>query len=297
MPPTPQPLAGTSPAPTSLDRPRSAKSRDSEEANPIPVPTRHRDNAQRNATKYRSGALRRLGITLPQTRNLARITHLLEHADGGVPAVLAALRLVDHPDADKFLACYDALSETDLGHVTIEEISVAAGIGPKRLLEMAVSALVEDSESLGKIIASSYYPKVIQATADCAYLYPDNWVDRKTFLSATGFLPQPANRAGGVFVKNEINLPAVPEMQAGTDDDTGLGPGMGPGPVFNAAEDDLIRLHTTLDGNKLLDAPKTIENASQMQIGHVYRGEDDLECVPVPGQGQGPGQGPDRHRK
>lgn len=211
-----------------------------------------------------------------------------------MPTVIAALRLSADDDAIKFLDKHDALSKTDLALVTIEEISVAAGVDTKRLLELAVSALVEDSRSAGAIIAASFHPRVIRATAEAAldddvYFdargnphYVDHHNDRRLFLQGTGFLPQPANRSGGGVFVNITNQNAaaaqagVPQVGEGESEDQ---------PRFNAAEDDLKQFHETLDGGKLLEAPKVVENPANLVIGHMYQeSQEELECIPQPSQ-------------
>jgi hypothetical protein len=222
-------------------------------------------------------------------RGVPRISHLFNYAEGGVATVIAALRLCDDPDAQKFLDKFDSLSETDKGYVGVEEISVAAGVAPKRLLELAVSSLVEDSRSAGAIIAASFHPKVIRATAEGA-LHDDAWYDeegklhsndtassRKLFLSGTGFLPQPANRPGGVFVNITTGgLPPVPETRGELEGEV-----VDSGPAFNAAEDDLKRVAEVLDGSRMLEAPKQVENAASIRIGHQYHDSEELECIPT----------------
>lgn len=242
---------------------------------PVSVPTQHRDNAQRQHTKHRQGALKRLGLAPDQMSGVPRISHLLSQAEGGLPTVISALRLSDDPEAQQFLACYDRTSDSDLQHLTLEEIVVASGVQVKRLLELAVSALVEDSRSAGAIIAASYHTQVIRATAESGIRWADSHNDRRLFLQGTGFLPQSVSKSqGGVFVTvNNAQVTAVP--------DTPDAPEPDPSAKFNAAEDDLIRLHSVIDGDKLLEAPKEVVNAAQIQIGHVYKDED-LECVPVP---------------
>lgn len=253
--------------------------RDTIVASQCPVPTQHNDNAQRSHTKRRAGALRRLGVTLPQIQRVPKISHLLSQAEGGISTVIAALRLCDDPGAGEFLDRYDSLSDTDLAFVTVEDICVAANVPVKRLLELAVSSLVEDSKSAGAIVAATYHPRVIRATAEAAMDHQYGHADRRLFLQGTGYLPQPSNRAaGGVFsptINLNMGVPAVGAGDGDSDSDQG--------PVFNAAEDDLQRLHSELDGAKLLEAPKVIENAASIQIGHTYRDQDaGLECVPVP---------------
>lgn len=195
---------------------------------------------------------------------------------------IAALRLSDDSDSAKFLDKFDSVSETDKNYLSIEEIAVAAEVSPKRLLELCISALVEDSRSAGAIVAASYHPRVIRATAENAIKWADAESDRKTFLAGTGFTPQPTNRPGGVFNVNFNTLNPVPptvsaELAAGDDDSVHAF-------TFNAAEDDLKTLHEYIDGAKLLEAPKVVENASQIRIGHQYRDDGDLSPVPVPAQ-------------
>lgn len=144
-----------------------------------------------------------------------------------------------------------------------------------------MQALVEDSQSAGRIIAATYHPSVIEATAKSAttpdYYFDsagklhvhDGHADRKLFLSGTGFTPQPASRPGGVFVNitnqnANIDQPGEPELQP-----------------FVSAEDDLKALHTLLDGSKQLEAPKEFIGNSAHTLGHQYRDEEmELECVP-----------------
>jgi hypothetical protein len=213
-----------------------------------------------------------------------RISGILARASGGLPTVIAALRLCEDPQATAFLDRYDAISDSDLERLTIEEICVAAGIATKDLLGLAVAALVEDSQSAGRIIAATYHPRVIEATARSAVTpnvsfnedgkirYHDGHADRKLFLQGTGFLPAPVNRPGGVFQVSftnqnaNINTPADPDHTP-----------------FVSPEDDLKALHTLLDGNRQLEAPREVVGVSAQVIGHQYRDEEMLECVPIGG--------------
>lgn len=157
---------------------------------------------------------------------------------------------------------------------------MAAGIATKDLLGLAVAALVEDSQSAGRIVAASYHPAVIEATAKSATTpdfyfdgagklhVHDGHADRRLFLQGTGFLPAPVNRPGGVFQVNftnqnaNISTPAEPEHSP-----------------FVSPEDDLKSLHTLLDGNRQLEAPREVVGVSAQVIGHQYRDEE-MECVP-----------------
>jgi hypothetical protein len=204
--------------------------------------------------------------------------------------VVAALRLSDDDDARKFLDRYDRVSATDHPYLTVEEISVAAGVDTKRLLELAVSALVEDGRSAGAIVAATYHPRVIRKTAEAALndqvIYDSmgnphvisGHQDRKLFLQGTGFLPQTSNRPGGVFNVNIVNQQNTANLPGTSDNEL---------PQFNAAEDALKSLHETIDGDKLLEAPRVVEGPTNVVLGHMYRelsesvdkGEE-VECIP-----------------
>lgn len=262
----------------------------------VPVPTQHNDHDQRKHTIHRAGALKRLGINQEQANRLQRISHILDHAEGGTPTVIAALRLCDDPDAGKFLDKFDSVSKTDKNYLSIEEICVAAGVVPKRLLELAVSALVEDGQSAGSIVAATFHPRIIRKTAEEAladHVYYDSmgnpivksgYRDRHLFLQGTGFLPQAKAGGGGVFNVNIVNRNAQANVGV---PDTGDGAPEQSGDRFNAAEDDLIKLHTTLDGDRLLEAPKVVESPSSVALGHMYKDmstaveQEELECIPT----------------
>jgi hypothetical protein len=264
----------------SSKQPKSPDSGDTDNAQPVQSPKQSRgkpwyarnDNRQRSHTKHRAGAIKRLGVAPEQLQSLPSITHLLEQADGGIATVLAALRLCDDNDAQRFLDRYEHVSVSDREYLSLEEICVAAEVAPKRLLEMAVSALVEDSQSAGRIIAATYHPRVIKATAQAA-MYADGHQDRKLFLSGSGFVPQAPNRVGGALPSVIINNQLSQGVQMMSDD---------PNARFNAAEEDLKLLHEQIDGTKLLQAPKQVANAGDIKIGHVYQDAEELECIPRP---------------
>src|SRR5271165_4695853 len=70
------------------------------------------------------------------------ITPLLKAADGGIDRILEALRAYDDDDAREFVELYDSLSGKDRQYLTLEEISVASGIGSLRLAEISQSAMI-----------------------------------------------------------------------------------------------------------------------------------------------------------
>lgn len=254
------------------------------------VPTKHNDHRQRD--KRTEAARKRLGITPDQMRGVPRISHILDKATGGIATAIAALRLTEDEEGIRFLEKYDGISQSDLARVSIEEIAVAANVRVKRLLELFVSSLIEDSDSSGAIIAASYQPRVIQTSAVMATL-PYGVEDRKMFLTGTKFLP--SAKGPSVYVDNRKL--ALNNGNRDEDDDTIDDPArqLPPGEEMSvpevgihrlqSAEDELKMLHEAFEGGKLLEAPKTMVGASAQTLGHQYKDqekekEEVLECVP-----------------
>lgn len=235
------------------------------------VPAKRNDSAQRDSRTDQ--ARLRLGVTPEQLRGVPRITHILSKAAGGIFTVIAALRLSTTDEAVQFLDKYDSVSESDMERLSIEEICVAANVAPKRLLELAVSSLMEDSQSSGAIIAATYHPQVIEATAREAL---ESWgVDEKRmFLSGSGFLPS-TKGGGNVSVRIENRNAA---LTTGNSDSppSDLPPGLGPRDhkVFNFAEEELLALHGEIDGKKLLLEPSPPLSDIEAEV--------ELECIPKP---------------
>lgn len=234
------------------------------------VPAKRNDPAQRDSRTEQ--ARERLGLQSGQMRGVPRITHILERTPGGISTVLDALRLSTDEDTVKFLDKYDSVSDSDMERLSIEEVCVAAGVEPKRLLELAVSSLVEDSQASGAILAAIYHPRVIEATAKEAL---ESWgVDEKRmFLSGSGFLPS-AKGGGNVSVRIENRNASL--VAGSPDSPTDLPLGLGPrdNKVFNFAEEELLALHGEIDGKKLLMEPSPPISDIEAEV--------ELECIPKP---------------
>lgn len=207
-----------------------------------------------------------------------RISHLLEHAEGGVAGCIAALRLSDDPDAFKFLEKFDSISASDRTRLTVEEIATAAGISTKNLLASTLLAVEYLGTSAARMATASFSAPVIQATAQAAINGKNATSNRKLFLSGSGFLPRPANREPGVFVNitnqnandarklHEANeAPPVPIIEAS------------PVTPYMNTEDQLRALHGEIDGQRLLDTPRNMGEA--VEVGEVFK-DDELECIP-----------------
>jgi hypothetical protein len=131
-----------------------------------------------------------------------QISHILKHAERGLGQVIDALRGHDEEDAQAFIEKYDSLSASDQERLTIEEISIAAGVKTLDLLACATKALVMESQTASAIIAATSHYKVVNKTVKMA-LEDGGHRDREMLHTATGFLPSPK---GSTFINSRIQV-------------------------------------------------------------------------------------------
>lgn len=152
----------------------------------------------KKAVNRKNDALRRLGVTSGELSRVAQITPVLQRAEGGIPAVLDALRFSLDPAAQFFIQRYDKVPKGDRDKLPWEAICIAAKVNPSTLLGAAIMALQEVSKSTVKILALTNHPRVMEARIAAAVL-PGGHQDRNAFDTGVGFLPSPK---GPTFVTN-----------------------------------------------------------------------------------------------
>jgi hypothetical protein len=103
-------------------------------------------------------ARNRLGITPNLMKGVARITPTLEAAGCSPEQAVDALHYSSDEDARRFLQKYHSTPPADLQHLTIEEICVAIGIDPRRLLALAVDGMIWISAQIAMMQASLSSP-------------------------------------------------------------------------------------------------------------------------------------------
>jgi hypothetical protein len=96
------------------------------------------------------------------------IGQMLRAVPGGIPAVIAALRLHSDPDAVSFIQTYNSLPEDYRRRVCIEDIAFASGFGSLRLAEVAQTAMFLYGQMKTKLLLFSAMPEVMQATIKAA---------------------------------------------------------------------------------------------------------------------------------
>ena len=136
-------------------------------------------------------ALKRLGVDVLALRSAPEITPLLKNAQGGLKAVLGAMRFtVDDPSIAAFLEKYDSIPVGDRERVSWEAIALAAGIDLRVFLGSAMLALQSQAVNTVKIIAMTNHPKITAARVKYGLL-PSGEKDRTALDTAMGFLPSP----------------------------------------------------------------------------------------------------------
>lgn len=176
---------------------------------------------------------------------------MLQHAEGGVPQVIEALRASDEEDALKFIEKYESLSESDQGKVTIEEVSVAAGVRPIDLLGVATKALFQNALTVAAIIASTAHPQVVEKSIERALM--DQGVrDREMLHQAMGFLPAPK---GMTLINQKIQVANFASKTPAEENAEEELPAPAPVEDLPLMDDDLRALQATT--RKLLEAKKS----------------------------------------
>lgn len=122
------------------------------------------------------------------------MTPILMRATGGIAAIIEALSVDDSPDAISFIAKWESVTESDRERLSVEEIAVAAGLTPRRLLEVATGAIDAFAQDASRLMVASARPLVERKTIEMAQT-DFGTSDREWFHKHTQFLPQPKGMA------------------------------------------------------------------------------------------------------
>jgi hypothetical protein len=104
----------------------------------------------------------RLGITPDRMKGRERIARTLKAAGCAPDRAVDALRYSSEEDARRFLAKHDSIPPADLQHLSIDEISVAAGVDPRRLLLLVVDGMMWISAKIATMKAALRLPDVMR---------------------------------------------------------------------------------------------------------------------------------------
>lgn len=118
------------------------------------------------------------------------LSDILSQAEGGIPAVIAAMRFSDDTEVQGFLEAYDKATNSDREIVPLEAFALAADVDPVQLLGAAILALQNQCANIVKVIAITSHPATMRARVQNA-LMPGGYRDRNALDTALRFLPQP----------------------------------------------------------------------------------------------------------
>lgn len=176
-----------------------------------------------------AAALKRLGVKPEALASAPQITPLLKHANGGLKAVLGAMRFsADDAEIGPFLEMYDSIPAGDRERLPWEAIAIKAGINIKHLLGSIQIAAQSHSVNTVKIIAVMGHPKITAARVKYGQL-PSGERDRTALDTAMGFLPSPK---GPTFIGKAI-FGGATQSNAKDDDDS---ESEGPTPIFDDSD-------------------------------------------------------------
>lgn len=169
-------------------------------------------------------ALKRLGVDLNLLRSAPEITPLLKNAEGGLKAVLGAMRFAaDDPSIEAFLEKYDDTPSGDREKLSWEAIALAAGLDLRVFLGAAMLALQSHAVNTVKIIAMTSHPRITKARVKYGLL-PSGEKDRTALDTAMGFLPSPKGPTfigKAVFGSGKQNMSAQGAGRGDEEDEDG----------------------------------------------------------------------------
>lgn len=162
-------------------------------------------------------ALKRLGVSQEDVENAQQVTDLLKYAEGGLKAVLAAMRFASQNETIRiFLQKYDSIPSGDREKLPWEAIVIAAELESDTFFGAASFAVANYASNKSKIILSSSHPKVTQARVAFALL-PGGEKDRFAIDTMVGALPSPK---GPTFIGKAIFGGASQTANEKDDDDS-----------------------------------------------------------------------------
>jgi len=160
-----------------------------------------------------------------------QITDLYRNAEGGLKAVLSAMRFCLHDEViATFLAKYDSIPVGDRPRLPWEAIALAAGLDVRTVSGAILNAIVQSCANTSKVLAFTAHPKVMRATIRYGQK-PSGEKDRRALDLMVGALPSPK---GPTFIGKAVFGGA-----------SGSADGQEPGseePIFDREGADLDRL-------------------------------------------------------
>lgn len=124
------------------------------------LPTEGRNRAEE--------ARKRLGADPDALAKCRKITPLLKECGLDRQRVVEILEQDDEDDSVAFCAKYRSVAESDHSYVSIEEITIAAGLTTRRLWELIQGARLEQSQDAMKMLVADNRAAIMRSVVDAA---------------------------------------------------------------------------------------------------------------------------------
>lgn len=156
-------------------------------------------------------ARERLGVSAEQITAESRITPLLKKAGVKIDRALEILEADDSDDAKRFVTLYRSIPPSDVKHLSIEEIALAAKVTPRRLWEVLCGAALQQGRETVQFMVAVNQPAIVAASIRSAKTTKGVY-DREHLYKATGLLPTPKGSTTIISVggKTEAEPPPTP---------------------------------------------------------------------------------------
>lgn len=138
--------------------------------------------------EFFEATLIKIDVDIDELRRAAPLTPILAEAEGGLDAVLAAMRFSQDPTITKFLKVYDSGNVHDKVIVPWEAWAIKARLDISALLGSILIALRQQSVNVIKVLSITAHPETIRARIKSAKT-PKGVKDRDALDTALGFLP------------------------------------------------------------------------------------------------------------
>ncbi len=167
----------------------------------------------------------RLKVKPEQLATVPQITDFYRNAEGGLNAVLTAMRFSAQDEViAAFLNKYDAIPAGDRPYLPWEAIAIAAKLDVRTLSGAIMNAIIQSCANTSRVLAFTSHPKMMRATIRYGQK-PSGEKDRRALDLMVGALASPKgptfiNKA--VFASSNVKDDEETEQQAIFDRDSDL---------------------------------------------------------------------------
>ncbi len=166
----------------------------------------------RRMPTIREEILIKLGLSESDMEGVPRVKERVKEAVGSVEEAILIISGDDSPDSVRFTAKWNSLTVRQQRRTKIEEVITAAGMTPRRFMELLVGAAYDHGEMMSNFYKSRKKLDVLKSTVKTATGRFADVKAQELFFKITGDIKP----SGGVVVNSNnqtANITAAPERQ------------------------------------------------------------------------------------